>query len=70
MASTFVKFTIFIWDECHSEYLFEDVEKYTAPILINSDSQNNTEHSKTDIHLLPIEKNQKQLMLTIPKVVK
>ena len=42
IASTFGKFVMFIWDECHSDELFDDINKYSGS-LINSGDQVSSE---------------------------
>lgn len=37
IASTFSKFVMFIWDECHSDELFDDINKYSGSLLNSGD---------------------------------
>ena len=37
MASSFGKFVMFIWDECHSDDLFDDINKYSGSLLNAND---------------------------------
>ena len=48
LASSFGKFVMFIWDECHSDDLFDDVNKYSGALMVSGD---NNKVSETTVNV-------------------